>query len=346
MTVAVWNVRGIGSRAKKSMVRSLIIQERIDIIGLVESKHSDITLQDMHSCWGNRDVDWLQVPAEEGGAGGLILAWLKESFTIVEHKSMQHWISVSGVLQKENYRCHICILYAPNDRHKRLEVWNQLRELQTARPEPWILLGDFNEVLQPQERRGNTLLTPSMRELAQLIQDIQLIDIELNVKFTWMRHNAASKLDRVLISPELLDKFPGTHAYCKERMLSDHYSIILASNIVKWGPIPFRTFDCWLQEPSFVQVFRNEWLQLVGLHLEQKLKRMKAPLKKWNREVFGHIDLKISSFQKEITKLDLLAQERQLQECEWHRRSALQSQLWLWKARKERYWKQLQGINC
>uniref|UniRef100_A0A7C9DIR8 Uncharacterized protein n=1 Tax=Opuntia streptacantha TaxID=393608 RepID=A0A7C9DIR8_OPUST len=75
--------------------------------------------------------------------------------------------------------------------------------------------------------------------------------------------------------------------------------------------------------------------------MEQKLKRMKAPLKKWNREVFGHIDLKISSFQKEITKLDLLAQERQLQECEWHRRSALQSQLWLWKARKERYWKQL-----
>jgi len=54
------------------MVKSLILQERVDIIGLVESKHNEITLQDMYSCWGNQDIDWLQVPAEEGGSGGMI----------------------------------------------------------------------------------------------------------------------------------------------------------------------------------------------------------------------------------------------------------------------------------
>ena len=78
-----------------------------------------------------------------------------------------------------------------------------------------------------------------------------------------------------------------------------------------------------------MQVFRNEWLQLAGLPLDQKLKKMKDPLKKWNREVFGHIDLKIQSFQKELAHIDLLAQDRELLETEWHRRAALQSQLWL-----------------
>jgi len=341
MTIAVWNIRGIGSRTKKDMIKSLITQERIDIMGLVESKHNDISAQDMYSCWGNQDIDWLNVPAEEGGSGGMILAWTKESFTLVEHKSMQHWISAKGILMQDNFGCHICLVYAPNDRHKRLEVWNQLRELQQTSSEPWILMGDFNEVVQPQERRGATLSTPSMRELAQFIQDDQMIDMEINIKFTWMRNNAASRLDRMLISAEFMDKFPGSHAYCKERVLSDHYPIILAFYSAKWGPTPFRSLDCWLKEPSFVQVFKNEWQQLVGLPLEQKLKRMKAPLKKWNREVFGHIDSKIQSFQKELAQIDLLAQNRELQECDWQRRAALQSQLWLWKTRKERYWKQL-----
>ena len=80
-------------------------------------------------------------------------------------------------------------------------------------------------------------------------------------------------------------------------------------------------------------------MQLTGLPLDQKLKKLKAPIRKWNREVFGHIDLKIQAFQKELTKLDLIAQDRELQEPEWHRRYAVQCQLWLWKARKERYWK-------
>jgi len=90
-----------------------------------------------------------------------------------------------------------------------------------------------------------------------------------------------------------------------------------------------------------MQVFRQEWVQLADMPLVQKLKRMKAPLKKWNREVFGHIDQRIQAFQKELEKLDLLAQVRELQEMEWHRRAAVQSQLWLWLTRKERYWKQL-----
>jgi len=97
---------------------------------------------------------------------------------------MQHWISATGILQQNNFRCHIFIVYAPNDRNERLEVWNQLRELRTTSSDPWLLMGDFNKVLQPQERRGANTMTPSMRELAHFIQDVQLIDMEINLKFT------------------------------------------------------------------------------------------------------------------------------------------------------------------
>jgi len=63
--------------------------------------------------------------------------------------------------------------------------------------------------------------------------------------------------------------------------------------------------------------------------LEQKLRRIKGPLRKWNREVFGHIDLKIKVLKDEMVKVDQKAQGLNLQEVDWHRREALQSHLGL-----------------
>jgi len=127
MIIAVWNIRGLGSSRKKEMTRSLIRKERVEMIGLMESKHTEVTLHDMNKCWGNQDIEWVQVPAEEGGSGGIILAWLKDSFTLDEYETRQHWILTVGSLQQNNFRCNVCTVYVPNDRNERLEVWNQLR---------------------------------------------------------------------------------------------------------------------------------------------------------------------------------------------------------------------------
>jgi len=305
MKIVVWNIRGLGSSSKKRMVRSLIGKEGISIIGMVESKHKEITVQDINSCWGNYDVNWLQVSAEEGGSGGLILSWIKDVFNLEEYHISQQWISATGILQQSNFRCNICLVYAPNNQNERLVVWNQLRELKVNITIPWILTGDFNEVICPQERRGASNTTLGMRELAQCIQDLNMIDLDINLKYTWMRVNAASRIDRLLVDTEVVESFPGLRAYCKDRSLSDHHPIVLAFSNMDWGPVPFRSMDCWLKESSFLTVFKQEWLQLSGLTLDQKLKKLKAPLKKWNKEVFGHIDMKIQAYQKEIGKLDL-----------------------------------------
>jgi len=124
-------------------------------------------------------------------------------------------------------------------------------------------------------------------------------------------------------------------------MFSYHYPIILVTTQIKWGPTPFRSLDVWLSEPSFLKTFKREWVQLGGLALEQKLKRIKKPLKEWNKVVFGRLDQKIKAFQQELQKLDSKAQVRMLLEQDWLRKEALQSQLWLWMLRSERYWKQI-----
>ena len=66
------------------MIKTLIKEESIDIIGLVESKHRSITVNGMNSIWGNLDIEWLQIPAEEGGSGGIIRTWSKELFSLLK----------------------------------------------------------------------------------------------------------------------------------------------------------------------------------------------------------------------------------------------------------------------
>ena len=84
MRIAVWNVRGVGAMSKKKMVKTLIKEESIDIIGLVETKHRSITAKDMNYYWENHDSEWMPVPTKEGGSGGIILTLIKDSFLLME----------------------------------------------------------------------------------------------------------------------------------------------------------------------------------------------------------------------------------------------------------------------
>jgi len=248
-------------------------------------------------------MDWVHSLAENG-SGGLLMSWNSEVFEVASSLLTSRWICVFGTFKQDDFSCAICVLYAPNNQRDRLQMWNNLRELKQQLGVSLILMGDFNEVLKLEERRNSTQVTVGMRELGDFIQDLQLLDLEINQKFTWMRKNAASRLDRILVSKEIIEQYQNIRAYCKDRQLSDHFPVIMSTSRIRWGPCPFRTLDSWLEEPKFMELFRKEWLQLSQLSLEQKLKAMKKPLRKWNKEVFGIIDIKLKSLQTELSKLD------------------------------------------
>jgi len=340
MKVAAWNIRGFEAEEKKLMVKELIKEENVELLGLVETKQDDISLWHIRKLWGNQNVDWVHSPANNG-AGGILVSWNKEAFKGASSLVTQRWICIFGQFVPKAFTCAVCVVYAPNDQRDRREVWQKLRELKQHLTIPMLLMGDFNEVVSPAERRNTTQVTRSMKELGDLIQDLQLIDLDINQKYTWLRDNAASRLDRMLVSNEFISRYQNLKVKCRARMLSDHFSLILYTSEPRWGPSPFRTLDGWLDEPQFMAIFKKEWIQLAHLPLDQKLKAMKKPLRKWNREVFGHIDNKLLGLQTAIAQLEAKQQLQPLQETDVQRSKALQSQLWLWLARKERFWKQM-----
>lgn len=107
------------------------------------------------------------------------------------------------------------------------------------------MMGDFNEGLPVDERLNASEVSIGILEFSSLIQDLELVDLPLaNQRYIWARTNAASRIDRVLVTREWITNFPGLKTICADRSLSDHWPVILQSHREESrGPYPFRALN-------------------------------------------------------------------------------------------------------
>ena len=107
---------------------------------------------------------------------------------------------------------------------------------------------NFNVIRRSSEKLGGSRVTSSMRDFDGFIRERELHDPPLrNASFTWsnMQESPVCKrLDRFLYSNEWELSFPQSLQEVLPRWTSDHWSIVLDTNLFKWGPTPFRFEIC------------------------------------------------------------------------------------------------------
>ena len=62
------------------MVKRLIRKEKLDLIGLTETKIQEFKAWDLKRCWGNTTADWEQVTARQN-SGGALITWNQQIFS-------------------------------------------------------------------------------------------------------------------------------------------------------------------------------------------------------------------------------------------------------------------------
>ena len=138
--------------------------------------------------------------------------------------------------------------------------------------------------------------------------------------FTWSNsREVASKarLDRFLFSADREDKFPTVSQRRMSRLCSDHFPIVLEGGSFQRGSMPFRFENMWLKDEGFVDRVRSWWesYQLQGAPsfvLANKLKLLKNDLKRWNVEVFGHVEVRIKKLWKDLSVFENMEESRGL----------------------------------
>ncbi|GKC48538.1 RNA-directed DNA polymerase, eukaryota [Tanacetum coccineum] len=99
-----------------------------------------------------------------------------------------------------------------------------------------------------------------------------------------------SKLDRFLVSNNLLNICPHISAITLERYLSDHRPILLRETIHDYGPVPFRFFHHWLELDGFYTFVSDTWRNAPAdmsngmRNMTGKLKFLKSKIRKWIKD--------------------------------------------------------------
>ncbi|GKB85895.1 RNA-directed DNA polymerase, eukaryota [Tanacetum coccineum] len=73
-----------------------------------------------------------------------------------------------------------------------------------------------------------------------------------------------SKLDRFLVSENLLISCPSINAISLDRYISDHRPILLREVLFDYGPIPFRFYNYWLEKDGFDKLVMDAWNDAPG----------------------------------------------------------------------------------
>lgn len=351
MKLLFWNIRGFGKLGKRSKIRELLKERRVDLAFFQETKKSGLTRELVRSVWSDDNFEFLSVDAD-GSAGEVLCVWRLEVFVMSHCCSSRCFILLSGTIFPD-FQCLFINIYAPNDDSRRGLLWNVIKNLRSDFPGPWCLGGDFNEIRSLGKRKGCTRRDSGMLEFNNFIEELELFDVPmLGRQFTWSNLEDGgrwSRIDRVLLSSEWIEKFK-LKLWGLPRGVSDHCPLILMEDVRDWGPKPFRFINAWLLHPEFLSFIKKSWEELTvygwaGFVTVMKLRHLRLVLKKWNREVFGNVSYSLKKAQEELHELDLVSESRDLGDDEVDRRRVVRKLEWSLFKREEWMWLQKSRLD-
>jgi len=115
-------------------------------------------------------------------------------------------------------------------------------------------------------------------------------------KFTWSNNQnnpTLERLDRILISKDWEDLYPGVMLYKLPREVSDHNPLILTDGVRKQlSKLSFRFELSWIKHPDFLHTVQKLWEKPCHANsaldtMQIKLKRFKQFFKGWGFNVRG-----------------------------------------------------------
>ena len=265
MIILSYNSRGLGRGIKWTAIRRTISKHKVDIVCIQETKKESFNKSICQSIWGDPSASWDNVPSVQA-AGGLLCLWNNSVFEVERRVKGRYFLMLEGRWLKNNQRLFLVNVYAPCDLAGKRALWEDLKQLRDSNsPGAWCFLGDFNSIRSQEERISSSNRTAdplSISEFNQWISDMELQEIKcVGSRFTWIRPNGSvkSRLDRFLVSDQWKSIWPDCCQYVLPRDFSDHCPTLLQTEMLDWGPKPFRVADWWIQQKGYQRVVKEAW---------------------------------------------------------------------------------------
>jgi hypothetical protein len=173
MIVLSYNVRGLGGRVKRRRVKELVRDHKVDFLALKETKMEVVSESFCRSLWGSDQCTWAFFPSE-GASGGILSIWGNSNSNLIFTFIGEGFVGVCLEWGVKKSICFIVNVYSKCDLvAKRRLWWNISMSKGGFGRGVWCVVGDFNAVRRPEERRGvseHSSLNGEMREFDGFIE--------------------------------------------------------------------------------------------------------------------------------------------------------------------------------
>ena len=205
-----------------------------------------------------------------------------------------------------SYNFLLTAIYALPNFNERKILWNYLKDLSPSVNMPWVLLGNFNDMLAEDEKMGGLPLNKNrLNAFRDCINSCGLMNLGFHgPKFTWTyknpiwHQNIKERLDRGLGNTEWNILFPRSEIHHLPRTKSDHCPILLESEPPTYKlKKPYKFEKMWLTDPSFLTLVENSWNSSAFIpspyspisRLQHHLKFLTTNIIDWNKHHFSNL---------------------------------------------------------
>ncbi|XP_062009065.1 uncharacterized protein LOC133725714 [Rosa rugosa] len=190
--ILFWNARGAGSENFRSAISDLVRLHSIDILAICEPR---VQFARASTTLNNLGFSDSRVMEAEGFSGGLWLLWnknkVKVDFIDENFRSISIKITLTG---KPAWM--LTVVYASPNHTSRASLWSYFDNLAANNNLPWMLIGDFNELVSSVDKNGGSF-NGKFGGLRNWINRNAMIDKGFQGScFTWSNNMVKERLDR------------------------------------------------------------------------------------------------------------------------------------------------------
>lgn len=212
MNIVIWNCRGALKPSFQNHVRDLVALHDPIIFVVVETHIG-----------GDRAKEIIERLPFQGAihndtigfAGGLWLLWDSDRVEITNLVNTEQEIHVLVKVRSSNLSWFFTTIYASPRLRERYLLWNNLFAIANAHNMPWLMAGDFNELLSANDKLGGRPIIPSRANAFKECLDFcNMADLGFQgPRFTWTNKNDFSslieeRLDRFFANPDWCMMYP------------------------------------------------------------------------------------------------------------------------------------------
>lgn len=246
--------------------------------------------------------------------GGIWVCWNSNNLTMINHDVHTRCVHLRVLYKPLNKHLLVTGAYFPAKEEEKQTFWDYIQSFHLNIDIPWLLIGDFNELLSSEDKVGGNPPTRNQcSRLPALLNSLHATDIPcLQQAFSWKMNTEAvtiyERLDRAIGNNYLMDTFERASITYGNFTVSDHAPDIFLSGENLVSSSIFRFQNYWTLEKESHDIVRKQWNTSIRgsrfFRITTKLSRIKNLLKTWAKGKYGNNKTKLHAKEAKIAELE------------------------------------------